>query len=355
MVKILGKQGQVLFKAPGCFVAGTKVLTDHGFTNIEDISVGDYVWSRNEETGKYAYKMVTRLFRGHTDRLVHLTYAPLQESAPHRIASHGPGAQRERKNDGEAWASIEDTDTQTLRSTLEHPYWVWGRGWVQARDIRVGDRLLGSRDEELIVVDHDVRKQEADHYNLEVEDWHSFFVAQREGKVAAWVHNDCVLEAMLKGWDDARDAISAFQNRLIARGVSQNDIMDGTVARLVVNGEEYFGVNAKLARRIDRPNGLRWEYFQWLKEFEIIPPDTPYNHVAQWWTHAEADAIFQAVEDAAKAGKPLKGQSLIIYVNRRVCPGCRTGQEATGHGLEALEDLLGIKLYFGQLADKPWL
>nr|WP_275100555.1 RHS repeat-associated core domain-containing protein [Paenibacillus alvei] len=46
-----------------CFTAGTKVLTDEGEKNIEDIEVGDKVLSKNEETGETAYKEVTRLYR----------------------------------------------------------------------------------------------------------------------------------------------------------------------------------------------------------------------------------------------------------------------------------------------------
>ncbi|THF72291.1 Hint domain-containing protein, partial [Cohnella fermenti] len=42
-----------------CFVAGTKVMTDEGEKNIEDIEVGDKVLSKDETTGEVAYKEVT--------------------------------------------------------------------------------------------------------------------------------------------------------------------------------------------------------------------------------------------------------------------------------------------------------
>ena len=41
-----------------CFVAGTKVLTDKGFKNIEDIQPGDKVYSTSDETGESDYKEV---------------------------------------------------------------------------------------------------------------------------------------------------------------------------------------------------------------------------------------------------------------------------------------------------------
>ena len=36
----------------GCFIAGTLVTTRSGFKPIEEIKIGDYVLSRNEETGE---------------------------------------------------------------------------------------------------------------------------------------------------------------------------------------------------------------------------------------------------------------------------------------------------------------
>jgi hypothetical protein len=41
-----------------CFPAGTLVHTEFGITNIEDVKVGDRVWSRNEATGETALKEV---------------------------------------------------------------------------------------------------------------------------------------------------------------------------------------------------------------------------------------------------------------------------------------------------------
>ena len=49
-----------------CFIAGTKVLTDSGQKNIEDIEVGDQVLAYDEETGVTAYKPVLHLFRNTT-------------------------------------------------------------------------------------------------------------------------------------------------------------------------------------------------------------------------------------------------------------------------------------------------
>ena len=43
----------------GCFIAGTLVTTRSGLRPIEEIKIGDYVLSRNEETRENSYKKVT--------------------------------------------------------------------------------------------------------------------------------------------------------------------------------------------------------------------------------------------------------------------------------------------------------
>jgi len=41
------------------------------------------------------------------------------------------------------------------------------------------------------VVAQEVRQEEADHYNFEVEDFHTYFVSETEQDPAVWVHNKC--------------------------------------------------------------------------------------------------------------------------------------------------------------------
>jgi len=47
----------------GCFAAGTKIYTEVGFKNIEDIIVGDKVLSYNINTGTLEYKAVKKVFK----------------------------------------------------------------------------------------------------------------------------------------------------------------------------------------------------------------------------------------------------------------------------------------------------
>lgn len=83
------------------------------------------------------------------------------------------------------------TDEGDIDTTANHPFYVIGKGWVAAGDLVKGDEvynldgttsiILGS---EIEVLDEPVLV-----YNLEVEDFHSYFV----GCVPVLVHNRCTL------------------------------------------------------------------------------------------------------------------------------------------------------------------
>ncbi len=81
------------------------------------------------------------------------------------------------------------TDEGDIDTTVNHPFYVMGKGWVAAGDLVEGDEvynldgttstILGS---EIEVLDEPVLV-----YNLEVEDLHSYFV----GCVPTLAHNEC--------------------------------------------------------------------------------------------------------------------------------------------------------------------
>ena len=154
----------------GCFLAGTWIETGSGRRLIEEIQPGDWVVARDDSTGAQGLRQVVRLFRGQTDTVVRIRVGRTQD-----------------RSSGDA-----DPDA-TIRATTEHPFWVQGQGWVAAADLRVGDELSGVAGETLFVVNHEVRAQDADHYNFEVEGWHTYFVAASATAPAVWAHNKCRL------------------------------------------------------------------------------------------------------------------------------------------------------------------
>ncbi|MFZ6745459.1 polymorphic toxin-type HINT domain-containing protein [Undibacterium sp. JH2W] len=149
-----------------CFVAGTLVHTKEGLKPIEDICVGDWVLSypENEDTPshirmeqEYFYKQVTKTFIYDDKPIVHITYVQ-------------PG--------GEKVAS-------PLRVTPDHPFYVSKVGWVPCGELRFGSTLEAANFGNLLVTKVKQTGESARVYNIEVDEYHTYYVE----KLGVWVHN----------------------------------------------------------------------------------------------------------------------------------------------------------------------
>ena len=150
--------------APKCFKAGTLIacLDQAGketLKPIEEIEVGDKVLAYDEETGEQCYKEVVRLFRNETQEW-------------HHVFVNG----------------------EEIVCTAEHPFYVDGKGFVPARELKERDNLLlsdGSKVEiESLKTEH-VEIPETT-YNFEVKDFHTYYVSHSN----VLVHNVCEKAAM---------------------------------------------------------------------------------------------------------------------------------------------------------------
>ena len=63
--------------------------------------------------------------------------------------------------------------------------------WIDAADLRAGDRLLNDDSSRAEVVSSRTLAQPLRAYNLTVKDFHTYFVAANENAAPVWVHNDC--------------------------------------------------------------------------------------------------------------------------------------------------------------------
>lgn len=145
--------------APVCFVAGTAVLTANGLVAIENIRAGDTVVAKDEETGEIAVKQVVRTFENSTEELTHVTIR------------------------------TESGTLETIDTTPQHPFYVEGKGWVEASALHIGMTVWLADGTKATV--EDVSSETLDEaiavYNFEVEDFHTYFV----GHSGVWVHNAC--------------------------------------------------------------------------------------------------------------------------------------------------------------------
>lgn len=134
---------------PKCFAAGTLVLCwdESGkecYKRIEEIEVGDKVLAYDEETGEQAYKPVVRLFRNETKEWYHVF-----------------------------------VNGEEIVCTGGHPFYVVGKGFIEARKLKVSEKLLLSSGKEVIIekVKTETLTESETTYNFEVADFHTYYVS----------------------------------------------------------------------------------------------------------------------------------------------------------------------------------
>ena len=101
---------------------------------------------------------------------------------------------------------------ETITCTTEHPFYVQGKGWVAAQDLKPNDKLE-LRDGEDAFVDA-VRYEKLDKpipvFNFEVEGFHTYFV----GVGCILVHNLCKQQTVAKeGKYSAKVSVGGENNR----------------------------------------------------------------------------------------------------------------------------------------------
>ena len=137
-----------------CFASGTKVQTEEGEKNIEDIEVGDQVLAKDElnPDGELAYKEVTAVYRNQRDDIIKL-----------------------------------HVGEQVIETTDNHPFWVEGKGWIFADELQVGDKLQKADGSNLIIdkVEFVKLDEPITVYNFTVADYHTYYVTD----LGIWVHN----------------------------------------------------------------------------------------------------------------------------------------------------------------------
>ncbi|QDT75656.1 serpin family protein [Lacipirellula limnantheis] len=140
-----------------CFAAGTPVLTPQGAKPIEELQVGDLVLARDENNvaGDVSPRRIEKTHQNHADVL--------------ELYIAG----------------------QVIRTTAPHPFFVQGKGWMPAGELRPQD-MLATESGSWVKVDglEYIRRAEPV-YNLRVADLHTYFVGRQEWKFALWVHNAC--------------------------------------------------------------------------------------------------------------------------------------------------------------------
>ncbi|MDO9569619.1 MAG: polymorphic toxin-type HINT domain-containing protein, partial [Hydrogenophaga sp.] len=135
---------------------------------IERVEVGDTVLSRCELTGEMAYKQVTKVFTHGWRTSSDISFECGPEFYEKYPTSNPPG----------------------ITTTANHPFWVQGKGWTKVEDLKPGDEMLTYDGIKATVKHVSLNNSGTEVYNLEVEDFHTYFVASP----GIWVHNKSPLK-----------------------------------------------------------------------------------------------------------------------------------------------------------------
>lgn len=123
-----------------CLVAGTPIWTDCGPIAVDKMHVGDRVLAQDTVSGELGYKSVLRTTIRPRSALVHVSL-----------------------------------DKDAIVASGGHPFWVSGKGWVNARWLEPGmsiHTVTGTARVEKVAIEEDGQQPV---YNLVVEDFHNYF------------------------------------------------------------------------------------------------------------------------------------------------------------------------------------
>ena len=197
--------GKIVNGKPACFTEGTQIVVgaiydeddvfvEYVTVNIEDIQVGDLVYSYDTITGTTEQKAVTAVFVRESDHINYLTI----------IDEYGREQVIETTDGHPFWVVTDEPDLERAAREvvdengviLYHENIAPGLNgfWVEAKDLRAGDVFLGANGElsTLVAAERVVFPDGIKVYNFTVEGNHNYFVIAKDdpfGQTCILVHN----------------------------------------------------------------------------------------------------------------------------------------------------------------------
>jgi hypothetical protein len=159
-MNILGMVASFQAMRSSCFTGDHMLRSIDGKIRFDELKRGDRVASCNEfdPYGPIEYKEVEEVFVTEAD----ISHLHLQ-------------------------------DGKIIRTTSEHPFYVWDKGWTKAQDLRRGDPLRAD-DGKTVTVKEVISAGYAEKvYNCRVADHHTYFVGGEDWGFSVWAHNTYTL------------------------------------------------------------------------------------------------------------------------------------------------------------------
>lgn len=177
----------------------------HFYKVVEDIVSGDLVLAKDEATGELIYSRVQQTFIRQADRIYKIRYE----------------------------------DGTLIETTWSHPFYVRGKGWIEARYLRAGDIGETAAGQGLRIASVEIDPRYETTFNFEVQEHHNYFVSE----AGVLVHNE---------------SYSDFRRRVLAADPSIHPsvlaAMDGELANIytAVRAEHGEAAAQDLLRRLSQ-------------------------------------------------------------------------------------------------------
>ncbi len=213
-----------------CFAKGTKISTKDGLKNIENIQIGDTVWTFDEQTQINVLKPVLDTMILQSDHLLKLTF-----------------------------------NNKTLFTTNDHPFFINGN-WVEAKNLNVGDSLLLFNNTRIIIQNKERIDTLVTVYNLEVADIHNYYV----GEDQILVHNKPKPKRNIPTNIGPGKAMQKDLKAVKAGDIKSHDIYKGRENPSWAGAEEFVTPNS--------PVGSHWR---------ILKQSMPDGTVRYGWTKSD--------------------------------------------------------------------
>jgi hypothetical protein len=127
-------------------------IDTYSVKNIEDIKMGELVYSINVDTNEKELKQITALYTGLTDEVYEITIGD-----------------------------------EVIKTTPKHEFYIVDKGWIRAYELEIGDEIVSTGDEKMIIkkIVHKTNQELTPVYNLTVDGNHTYLIT----KYSLLVHN----------------------------------------------------------------------------------------------------------------------------------------------------------------------
>lgn len=125
-----------------CFTGETLVYTDKGYKSIQNIELGDKIYSFNSEQLEYEFKEVDKLVNHMTDEIYEITL----------------------------------NNNEIIRTTWCHPFKVLSKEKTLVKDLEIGDQLITKDDKVYYITKIERLNKQEVVYEIRVKDNHNYFI-----------------------------------------------------------------------------------------------------------------------------------------------------------------------------------